>query len=201
MRRSTAALLAAAAALVLGDAGASTSVAIPFDALVQASSAAAFVTPVTETSVWEGGRIVTYTDVHVDELVAGSGLAAEVWVRTLGGEVGQIGQIVEGEPVFTVGRPSLVFVKPARVLPSQAEASGEGTIPGVYAVTARAQGQFPVVLDDKGELRVGESSAIGATVTPKGAVPELLAADALRGLKVKEVAGTVGRSWSRLHVQ
>ncbi len=167
--------------------------------LVRASSAAAFVTPVTQSSLWEDGRIVTYTDAHVDELVAGSGLADEVWVRTLGGEVGRIGQTVEGEPVFTVGRPSLVFVRPARAISAQAMASGGGVIPGVYSVTARAQGQFPVVLDAAGEFRVRESSGVGATMAPKGTVPPVLAAQILHSLKVTEVAETVGQSWSRLH--
>src|SRR5580698_3412426 len=83
---------------------ASVSIAIPLDALVQRSSDVAFVTPITQTAVWEAGRLVTYTDLHVDTSVAGAGLADEVWVRTLGGAVGRIGQSVAGEAVFTVGR-------------------------------------------------------------------------------------------------
>ena len=44
-----------------------------FDALVEESTAAAIVTPVEEHSVWEGGRIVTYTHVQTDDLTTAEG--------------------------------------------------------------------------------------------------------------------------------
>ena len=62
---------------------ASISVAVAFDALVKDSTAVALVTPVEQKSVWENGRIYTYTRVHADNGVAGD-LATddEAWIRT-----------------------------------------------------------------------------------------------------------------------
>jgi hypothetical protein len=200
LRALSAVFIVAAATAPLRDASASTSVAIPFDALVSQSSAAVFVTPVTQTSVWEAGRIFTYTDVHVDTRVAGARLADDVWVRTMGGEVGHIGQEVEGEAVLTIGRPTLLFLRPAVTLPVEgAGSSPMGNAPGALAVTARAQGQFPMVLDAQKELRVRRSSAVGATLSPKGSIPSVLASDTLHGLKVSEATGAIARAWSRLH--
>ena len=68
-----------------------------FDELVQRASAVAVVTPIEERAVVEDGRIVTYTHVRVDRRVAGA-IAEDFWVRALGGAVGRIGQIVEGQP-------------------------------------------------------------------------------------------------------
>jgi hypothetical protein len=83
----------AAGATGVQDAEASVSVTVLFDELVQKASAAAVVTRAEQRGLWEDGRIVTYTRVHVDRLVAGQ-LAGDVWVRTLGGRSGT-GQIVE----------------------------------------------------------------------------------------------------------
>jgi hypothetical protein len=187
------------AAGLLSDARASTSIAIPFETLCGKSTAAAFVTPVTQTSIWEAGRIVTYTDVHVDQQVAGTGLAPEVWVRTLGGEVGQVGQLVEGEAVLTVGRPSLLFLRPAIALAAGAAAAEPATMPGAYTVTARAQGQFAVVMDERHTLRVRQSSGVGATLPPQGAPPPVLAAAMLHGREVAEATEAVAQGWARTH--
>ncbi len=197
-RRSTLALLAvAAAALAPGDAGASVSIVMTFDKLVGDSTAAAVITPITQMSLWEDGRIVTYTDAHVDTAVAGT-LADEVWLRNLGGSVGHIGQSVEGEAEMTVGHPCLVFVHPAMALRSSASIP-PAPMPGVFSVTGRAQGEFPVVRGDDGELRVVKSSGIGATMAPKGVAMPTLAVDALHGLKVSDATDTVAEAWSRLH--
>ncbi len=180
------------------DARASTSIAIPMDALVRASTAAALITPVTTTPLWENGRIVTYTAVHVDSLVAGSSLPDEVWVRTLGGEVGRLGQTVEGEAVLTVGRPSLVFLHPATVLPATA-GSAPSSSPGAYAVTGRAQGQFAVIVDAARQLRLRRASGVGATVPPHEATHAPLAADALTGLTLEDAWARIGEAWSQFH--
>src|ERR1700679_2465625 len=98
-RSAVLALVAAAAAvaptaLATRDAHASVSIAVTWDSLVQASSFAAMVTPSSSTSVWEEGRIYTYTQAHVDRAIAGdAGGAEDVWVRTMGGIVGNLGQV------------------------------------------------------------------------------------------------------------
>jgi hypothetical protein len=173
-------------------ADASVSIAIPFDALVHASSAVVVATAVEQRSVWEGTRIQTYSRVHVDSFVAGE-LAqdGEAWVRTMGGTVGRVGQIVDGEPVFTVGRPSLVFLH---------RVAGDPT--GVFLVTARAQGQFGLYADEQNRLRVRRSSAVGALVPPLGAggiPPGALAGDVIHGRVVEDVTRDIATAWSRAH--
>ena len=85
------------------EASASVAIAASLEDLARASTVIARVTPVERTSAWEDGRIVTTTRVRVDEVVAGSvaGSTRELRVRTLGGRVDTIGQIVEGEASFT----------------------------------------------------------------------------------------------------
>lgn len=180
--------IAFVALTVASTASGSVSIAEPFDKLVTDSTAVAVVTPVSQTAAWESGRIYSFTSVHVDEQVAGEAVPGELWVRTLGGTVGDVGQRVEGEPVLVVGRPSLLFLRVSSLAPQS----------GAYVVTARAQGQFPVVPDDQQQLRVRRSSAAGATVRPKGA-PVLLASDVLHGLKVHDAEEAIRQAWSRLH--
>ena len=68
-----------------GDARASVASAALFEELVDGATAAAVVVPVEQTSVWEGNRVVTYTRVQVDRLVAGQnparGLGCDAWGR------------------------------------------------------------------------------------------------------------------------
>jgi hypothetical protein len=183
------------------DASASVSIAVPFDALVATSTAAVLATPVTQMSRWEGGRIFTYTSVHVDQPVAGDALTGEVSVRTMGGDVGTIGQLVEGEAVLTVGRPSLLFLHAAGPV-AGADGSGLVSQAPCYVVTARAQGQFPVAVDAAGESRVRRSSGVGATMAPRvsgGAGVPVLAGDALHGAKVTDATDAIARVWRRVH--
>jgi hypothetical protein len=191
------------ASALVRTADASTSVAVTWERLVQASTSVATVTPVTQTSVWEGGRIVTYTDAHVDEPVAGAPLAEHVWVRTLGGDVGRLGQLVEGEAVFTVGRPSLVFLRPATMLAAGGGASPQGA-PGPYAVTARGQGQFAVVVDPHGDLRLRHGASAASALAPRaahepGAPEPAPAVGVLDGLRVADAAAALADAWRRFH--
>ena len=81
---------------------------------MKGSTAAAIVTPMEARAVWEDGRICTYAHVHVDQALAGDvTTGGDAWVRTLGGIIGRIGQIVDGEAVFSPGRASLVFLRPS----------------------------------------------------------------------------------------
>jgi MYXO-CTERM domain-containing protein len=199
---------AGTATFFAGDASASVSIAVLFDELVRDSSAAVVATPVEQHAVWENGRIYTYTRVHVDAKVAGD-LPADAWVRTVGGAIGKIGQSVEGEAVLTVGRPALLFLQP------QIDRVTNAPL-GPYEVTARAQGQFPVVAASGGKSMLIHASGVGALVptpatriahiaemraaagAPNAAAPER-ADDMLHGRPVDEAARDIVAAWSRLH--
>jgi hypothetical protein len=174
---------------------ASVSIAVAFDALVKESTAVALVTPVEQKSVWENGRIYTYTRVHADNGVAGEvATGDEPWVRTMGGVVGHVGQLVDGEPVLTMGRPSLLFLRPGP--------------PGSLEVTARAQGQYAVTLDDAKTQRLVRSGSAGVILPPKapqaGPVTGATAIapgaqEVLHNKRVDEGLRDIGAAWKRLH--
>jgi hypothetical protein len=180
---------------------ASVSIAVAFEALVKESSAVAIVTPVEQKSVWENGRIYTYSRVHADNGVAGElNTGDEAWVRTMGGVVGHIGQLVDGEAVLTVGRPSLVFLR-------------QGP-PGSLEVTARAQGQYALTLDDTKTQRFVRSGGVGVLLPPKTAAPAqttaapitgakqaapILAQEMLHNKRVEDGLRDIGAAWKRLH--
>jgi hypothetical protein len=173
--------------LVVGDARASVSIAATWDGLLHESSAAVVATPVESRAVWEEGRIYTYTRLSVDRAVAGELVSGStVWVRTMGGVVGKVGQIVDGEPVFAPGRSSLLFLHPGPV--------------GAFEVTARGQGQFPVVVDDpKLPARVVRSNSAGA-ILPRPASSSgspRLAAEVMHGRPVEDVARDIATDWAR----
>jgi hypothetical protein len=180
--------LALTVSLWAGGAGASVSIAVTWDGLLRDSSAAVIVTPTETRGVWENGRIYTYTVVRIDRAVAGN-LAAgsSIWVRTMGGVVGKIGQIVEGEAVLTPGQSSLLFLH-----------AGPAS---VYEVTARGQGQFPVVRDTQAGPRLVRGTSIGALMPPRGSAPQAeaprLAAEVVHGRGVEDVARDVADAWNR----
>ena len=174
------------------DAGASVSLTVVFDALVEESTASAVVSAMEQSSVWEGGRIVTYTHLRVEDRLAGS-LGQEAWVRSLGGVVGDVGQQVEGEATFTMGNRYVVFLKP----------SVQGTS---MAVVARAQGEFPV-------QNAKVTSRVTATLPPRPDVvariqartqaPEavLPASAVLSGHSVEDTRALVAAAWQRTHAR
>jgi hypothetical protein len=180
------------AVLVTADARASVSIAVTWDGLLRESTAAAIVSPIESRAVWENGRIYTYTHVRVERPIAGD-LAAggDAWVRTMGGVVGKVGQMVDGEPVLAPGQSSLLFLHPV---------PGESI---TYDVTARGQGQFPLVPDEKGAPRkVIRSMAAGALLSPRpgGARAGLpLAAEVLHGRPIDDVARDVAAAWAGAH--
>jgi hypothetical protein len=197
-----AALLAGAsvsAVLVPTDARASVSIAVAFDALVKDADSVGVVTPVESKSVWEEGRIYTYTRVKVEQGVAGElGTGSESWVRTMGGVVGKIGQLVDGEPVFTPNKSSLVFMRKFKTT-------------GQWEVSARAQGQYPVVLSDnvtdtsRGR-RVMRSSAIGVLLPPKTPSPTdtvatvpRLAGEVIHDRPLDDVTREIATAWKKAH--
>ncbi len=128
--RSTQAEASSALALSLGD-------------LVKKSASVVVVTGLAKSSSWQviGGnrRIVTDTRVRIEELVRGADPStSELLVRTLGGQVGNIGQLVEGEAELALGEPSLTFMTALE--------------PTLFGVTAMAQGHYPVVSEARGRV-------------------------------------------------
>jgi hypothetical protein len=168
------------------DAAATVSIPVTLDSLVGRASAAAVVTPIDGYGVWEQGRIATYTRVRVERRVAGK-LADEVSVRTQGGAVGHIGQVVEGEAVFTLGQSSLIFLRPRN----------EGGSATTFGVVEGAQGQYPIVTSDHGAPRLIISPHTGAFVPPASNLP--LARDVLVDLALEEAAKAIGAAWARKH--
>jgi hypothetical protein len=190
------------------EATASVSFAVAYDDMVSDADAVVVVTPMDQRSMWEDNRIVTYTHLKVDEAVAGqAATGAEVWVRTLGGAVGKIGQQVDGEPVFVQGKSSLLFARASK--------------PGVFSVVARAQGQFPVLVDPQTKrksvmrnancgLLLPRTQAVESKAGPVGPVaPQALtgargmtavvAVDALHGRMLEDVTRDIAAQWKRLH--
>lgn len=138
------------------DAEASVSIQVAFDALVKDADVVAVITPIDSTSVWEEGRIYTYTRVKVTDSVAGdAGVGAERIVRTMGGVVGKIGQLVDGEPTFVEGKQSLLFLHRFK---------GND----VLEVSARGQGQYPVKIDEVTKVRkLIKSTTAGLLLPPR----------------------------------
>jgi hypothetical protein len=185
-------LLAALVVLAAGDARASVSIAVSWEGLLRESSVAVVATPVESRSVWEDGRIYTYTQVRVERALAGDLKPGDgAWVRTMGGVVGKIGQLVDGEAVLNAGQSSLLFLHPGPV-----------TQATTYEVTARGQGQFPLVVDAKSGPRLVRSTSAGALVAPRlaaAATPPRLAADVVHGRVVDDVAREVASAWGATH--
>jgi hypothetical protein len=178
----------AASTLAADSASASVSIQVTWDGLLRESTAVVLATSVETRSVWENGRIYTYAHLHVDRAIAGElPTNADPWVRTMGGVVGKIGQIVEGEAVLSAGEVGVLFLHPGP--------------PGAYVVTARGQGQFPLVpdADPKAPPHLVESHSTGALLPPRPAPSSPLAADVVHGRAVDDVARDVLAAWDRTH--
>ncbi|HVY46635.1 MAG TPA: hypothetical protein VHB21_12190 [Minicystis sp.] len=158
---------------------ASVSILLSLDELVAGSTYVVVGTPSDRRSVWEeiGGsrRIVTYTKIDVERAVVGKP-PASIWVRTLGGAVGHIGQSVSGEAQLAMGQRALVFVADAD---------------GVKVVAGRAQGHFPVGEDRK--LRA--SPDVGGLVPRPG--PIASARDELLGVDLDVSVQKIVRAKAR----
>lgn len=140
-------------------ASASTVVEVSLAELAARSTAVIAGTALDSRSVWEstgGGRaerIVTYTRVRVDRVVGGSA-PAELWVRTLGGSVGHIGQRVEGEAVLVPAQSALMFLA----------ARADGT----HSVVGMAQGHYPLETLPDASVRIALPGPAGRVVAPVG---------------------------------
>ncbi|MDB4994441.1 MAG: hypothetical protein JWM74_1873 [Myxococcaceae bacterium] len=176
-------------------AAASVSTPCTFTALVHDTTLVAVAMPVEQNVVWEGGRIVTYSRLRLDRVVASSTSAPprELWVATLGGIVQEgarkVGQIVDGEPRFDVGRGSLVFLKP--------DITSPGT--GVHRVVARAQGQFAIVGDATKKARLVASHVDTLEHAASPSPTTRFASEALAGATIDDAATTIAIEWRKSH--
>jgi len=147
--------------------------ALTLPELVKRSKSSLLVTPLAKRSSWQtiGGsrRIVTETRARVDELVGGADpSSSEVLLRTLGGRVGTLGQLVEGEAELVLGEGCLAFLTELDPL--------------IYAVTAMAQGHYPIVSDARGKLLRASRQLPALLKRPDSAVERLAGRTLAEGL-------------------
>ena len=112
-------------------------------------------------------RMVTDTQLLVSEALtpnrssAGIG-SATITVRTLGGTVGEVAQLVPGEAVLTSGSTQLLFLD-------------DGRGDSVFRVSAMAQGQYPVATDADGARKLRPSPGLDVVVNPQQSAVAVLA--------------------------
>ena len=150
-------MLAAAlmATWVTGAANAGVARPVALRDLVRESRWVVVGTSIEAVSRWEtvgkSERIVTYHRIRIDRALGSKAPSeSEVWVRTLGGRVGSIGQIVHGEAMVTRGEGAVLFLAPAK--------------DGILGVTAMSQGHFPLQLDARGVQRLAVSPRLSHLV-------------------------------------
>lgn len=123
---------------------ATTARAVSLADLVQHSMRIARATPLDSFARSEdvGGtrHIVTYSRLRMDELIHGGPSESEILVRTLGGQVGDLGEIVHGEAVLALNEPCVVFLRTS--------------VDGIEHVTEMAQGHYPMAIDSAGTPRL-----------------------------------------------
>lgn len=149
-----------------GRASATTARAISLPDLVGLSQYALVATPTDAYSRWEtvgnSHRIVTYIRVDVTHPIDGRPPPdTSLMIRTLGGRVGDIGQLVHGEARLELGTPTVVFLTPA----------GDG----VLGVTAMAQGHYPLSFDVGGIARLNPSPNMPTLIQVDGSAVQRLA--------------------------
>lgn len=134
--------------------------------LVGSSTTIVVGAPRAATSRWEerGGtrRIVTASEVEVLQVLAHRAPKdSSLVVQTLGGRVGDIGQVVHGEAQLDLDRPAVLFLR-------------EGDA-GRLRVTALAQGHYRLEDDESGTPRLLPSPLLGEFLMqdPFGAVARL----------------------------
>jgi hypothetical protein len=126
-------------------AGASVARGLSLGELVYQSRHVLVGTSVDSFANWEtiGNRraIVTYNRFHVEEPLDGRNPpGAEITIRTLGGTVGELGQIFHGEAALALHERAAVFI--------------HDLAPELYVVTAMAQGHYPLRADARGTHRL-----------------------------------------------
>ena len=155
--------------------------AITLTELVGLSQHAVVATPTSSSSRWETigdrERIVTYTPVRVEYVLDGSSPPNEIMVRTLGGRVGDLGQLVPGEAPLRKDVTAALFL--------------ESVATDVFGVTAMAQGHYPIALDQNGTRRLRAHRVDFVKLTTDAAIVRL------DGRTVSEVETLVYREVAR----
>jgi hypothetical protein len=168
-------------ALLPGQVWAGVARGVPLDELARRSLHIFRGRPLEAHSEWarygEQRRIVTYTRMRVDEPVFGAG-ESELLVRTLGGTVGKLGQIVHGEAELAIDEDCLAFLMPSR--------------DGMLMVTAMAQGHYSLFTDDSGVVRLSANRQLATLVDDK-----LSAVSRLRGRTIVEARDLVKQAVKR----
>lgn len=146
------------------DAKASLARAVSLQGLVAGSRFFVVGTPVSGSAQWEQvgkrRRIVTYSVVRVESSLYGEAPeSAEVLVRSLGGSVGNVGQVVHGEALLALGQRSAIFLS--------------DVAPGVLRVTSMSQGHYPLRRDEAGVHRLQSGLQSLELVGENGAVHRL----------------------------
>jgi hypothetical protein len=83
----------------------------------------------SKTTRWQGGRIMTDTQMRIKELWKGHYTKELLSVTTLGGIVGEIGQYVPGSAQLSLGAVVLVFLVPGKTTGWRVVAMGQGVLP------------------------------------------------------------------------
>jgi len=124
--------------------------------LLAASAHACVATPLEAHCEWatfgKNRVIVTDTRIRVDESVWRDAPGPELVVRALGGRIGKLGELVDGQARLGVGQPGVVFLME----------SSEGR----QVVTGAAQGHYPLSRDEHGEVRLTPSPHLPRLVKP-----------------------------------
>lgn len=156
----------------VAESDASVSVLMSLEQLAQKSRFVVVARATERYSRWEelagGRRIVTYTRFAVEESVVGDP-EEEVWVRTLGGVVGKIGQSVSGEAQFHLGKRSFLFL---------------ADMDGTMVVTGLAQGHFRIVEEKDKPPRLQSSPDTGKLLRRPG--PNISAREVLVGSTLRD---------------
>ncbi|HEY4105650.1 MAG TPA: hypothetical protein VGM44_17245 [Polyangiaceae bacterium] len=165
-RRQTLGTLGAIAVLLAAPRAsrATTARAVSLVDLVRRSTRVAQVMPLEASSRFENvgdmRHIVTYTRLRIDDAIYGDSGESEILVRTLGGHVDKLGEIVHGEAQLIPNEACVLF--------SQTNADG------IELVTEMAQGHYPLVSDQYGALRLHASRNMPHLVgNPAGAAAQL----------------------------
>jgi len=161
---------------------ATTARAVSLPDLVQRSHRIIRGTPVDSFARAEdvGGarHIVTYSRLRVEELLEGGPSESEILVRSLGGQLAGVGEIVHGEAELALAETSVIFL---RTSPD-----------GIEHVTAMAQGYYPLLLGASSGPRLRASrnlphlvagAAAGSAVAQLSGVPLDEARSLIRGAR------------------
>ena len=149
-------------------------------ALVQSSRSIVVVTALASESHYEElgrrRRIVTDTRVRVEERLAKESLESEVMLRTLGGSVDRVGELVHGQARLSLGKPCVAFLLRGP--------------DGLHYFNGMAQGHYP--LSEASVKRLLKSPDLGEVLQAQdSAVKELVgrelstAAQRIRALSQK----------------